>query len=335
MSTIENQITSSLENSLIEQVQTHNTRFRLIEQEIKKIIIGNDETIELIMTALLCNGHLLVEGLPGVAKTTLIKTVTDVLNLHFQRIQFTPDLLPADLIGTLVYNQKTGDFEARKGPLFAHIILADEINRAPAKVQSALLEAMQEQQVTIGNNTYPLPKPFFVFATQNPIEQEGTYSLPEAQVDRFMMKLRMGYPTILQEKQLLLIVDKDKKVSPCLDAATLFDAQKIVQAIYSDTLIVDYIARLIEATRFPDKYNLSSLAGYLKHGASPRASIALFQASKAQAFLQQRDFVIPDDVKKVFVPIVAHRLITTFGAETDGMTNEVIASKILQTVPTP
>lgn len=335
MNTTENQKMPSSEIPLIERIQTHNECFRLIEQEIKKVIVGNDTTIELILVALLCNGHILLEGVPGVAKTTLIKTVTDILSLHFQRIQFTPDLLPADLIGTLVYNQKTGDFEARKGPLFAHIVLADEINRAPAKVQSALLEAMQEQQVTIGNDTFFLPKPFFVFATQNPIEQEGTYPLPEAQVDRFMMKLHMGYPTVLQEKQLLLAVDKNKSVTPCIDVTTLFEAQKTVQSLYSDPLIIDYIARLIEATRFPEKHHLSSLKNYIRHGASPRASIALFQASKAQAFLQKRDFVIPDDVKTIFGPIVTHRLITTFGAETEGISSETITARIIDTVPTP
>ena len=320
---------------LFEQIQQQSSQFQCIEHEIKKVIIGHEETIQLLLVALLCNGHILLEGLPGVAKTTLIKTLTDILGLHFQRIQFTPDLLPADLLGTLVYNQKTSEFEARKGPLFAHIILADEINRAPAKVQSALLEAMQEQQVTIGNTTFALEKPFFVFATQNPIEQEGTYNLPEAQVDRFMFKLCMGYPTVLQEKQLLQQLTRRKEIIRSISQGDLFEAQRLSQLVYTDDLIVDYIVRLIEATRYPEKHHLIDLKQFIRHGASPRATIALFQASKARAFLQKRDFVIPDDVKAVFHATVDHRIITSFGAEAEGMTGHRINAAILKTVATP
>lgn len=306
-----------------------------IRMEIKKAIIGHDETIDLMLTAILCNGHVLLEGMPGVAKTTLIKTVTSILGLDFKRVQFTPDLLPADLIGTMIYNQKTSEFEARKGPIFTHIVLADEINRAPAKVQSALLEAMQERQVTIGNTTHHLDHPFLVFATQNPIEQEGTYTLPEAQVDRFMFKLIMGYPTREQEKMLLTDAYRDQQVFQSMTRNRLMQLQTLVSSVYIDDLVTDYITRIVAATREPAKYGCTEIARFILHGASPRATIALYGASRAYALVKKRHFVIPDDVKAVCAGILRHRLILTFEAEAEQFTSDLVVTKILNKIPVP
>lgn len=306
-----------------------------LQGEIKKIVVGHDATIDLMLTAILCNGHVLLEGMPGVAKTTLIKTVTTVLGLDFKRVQFTPDLLPADLIGTMVYNQKTGDFEPRKGPIFTHIVLADEINRAPAKVQSALLEAMQEQQVTIGNQTHLLERPFLVFATQNPIEQEGTYTLPEAQVDRFMFKLIMGYPSREQERMLLCDMYREQRVNSSMTRERLMQLQSLVSCVYADDLIVDYITRIVAATREPVKYGCADIARFILHGASPRATMAIYNASRAYALIKKRHFVIPDDVKTVCAGILRHRLILTFEADAEQLTSDAIITKILGRVSAP
>ncbi len=321
--------------ALKDQIYESSTRFQQIRSEIKRVIIGHDETIDLILIALLCDGHILLEGLPGVAKTTLAKTVAEILGLQFKRVQFTPDLLPSDLVGTMVYNQKTGDFEVRKGPIFAHVVLADEVNRAPAKVQSALLEAMQEQQITIGLETYHLEKPFLVFATQNPIEQEGTYNLPEAQVDRFIFKLIMGYPTCDQEKLLLSTWHQNKNVRCILNKDELLQTKKLTESVYVDELIIDYLARLVDATRYPERYGFDEYVNFIKHGASPRATLALFHASRARAFLQHRYFVIPDDVKAVAPAILRHRIKITFEAEAERVTEDKIISTILAGLSTP
>jgi MoxR-like ATPase len=323
-----------------EEIAQACTHFQQLRTEVKKIIIGQEQTIEFILIALLCDGHILLEGVPGVAKTTMVKTITDVLGLSFKRIQFTPDLLPADLIGTLIYNQKTADFETRKGPIFANLILADEINRAPAKVQAALLEAMQERQVTIGNQTYPLERPFLVFATQNPIEHEGTYRLPEAQVDRFMFKVLVGYPTLEQEKEILKLAHARTQLTTMFSRDEIVLAQEMVKNIYCDDLITNYIVKLVDATRNPEKYGsqrdgLAKLKNYILHGASPRATLALHHACRAYAFLHNRHFVTPDDVKSVAPAILRHRISTTFEADAENITSDILIQKILDTIPTP
>lgn len=318
-----------------ETINEVSSTFHQIKTESKKVIIGHEKTIEFILTALLCDGHILLEGMPGVAKTTIIKTITSILGLDFKRIQFTPDLLPSDLIGTLIYNQKTGDFETKKGPIFANLILADEINRAPAKVQAALLEAMQEQQVTIGSETFKLDQPFLVFATQNPIEQEGTYRLPEAQVDRFMFKLFIDYPTAAQEKEMLTSWFEKKQLTQILNKTEILAAQELIKKIYVDELITDYIVNIVDATRNPAKYHLPELRSYIMHGASPRATIALYHACRAYAFLHKRHFVTPDDVKAVCPAILRHRIMISFEAEAENITSDQIINKILGTVATP
>lgn len=323
-----------------EEIAQAGTNFQQLRTEVKKVIVGQEQTIEFILIALLCDGHILLEGVPGVAKTTMVKTITDVLGLSFKRIQFTPDLLPADLIGTLIYNQKTTEFETRKGPIFANLILADEINRAPAKVQAALLEAMQERQVTIGNQTFTLERPFLVFATQNPIEHEGTYRLPEAQVDRFMFKILVGYPTLEQEKEILKLAHVRAQLTTMLNRDEILMAQDMVKNIYCDELITDYIVKIVDATRNPEKYSsqrdsLSKIKNYILHGASPRATLALHHACRAYAFLKKRHFVTPDDVKAVAPAILRHRISTTFEAEAENITSDMLIKKILDTIPTP
>ena len=323
-----------------EEIALAGTQFQQLRTEVKKVIVGQEQTVEFILIALLCDGHILLEGVPGVAKTTMVKTITDVLGLSFKRIQFTPDLLPADLIGTLIYNQKTTDFETRKGPIFANLILADEINRAPAKVQAALLEAMQERQVTIGNQTYPLERPFLVFATQNPIEHEGTYRLPEAQVDRFMFKILVGYPTMEQEKEILKLAHTHAHLSTMLSRDEILIAQDLVKNIYCDDLITDYIVKIVDATRNPEKYSsqrdsLSKIKNYILHGASPRATLALHHACRAYAFLKKRHFVTPDDVKAVAPAILRHRISTSFEADAENITTDALIKRILDTIPTP
>jgi MoxR-like ATPase len=316
-------------------IKNESVRFSHLTNEVSKIIVGQENILHFINIALLCNGHILLEGVPGVAKTTMIKAVTAALGLSFKRIQFTPDLLPADLIGTLIYNQKTQDFETKKGPLFANLILADEINRAPAKVQAALLEAMQEHQVTIGSQTFFLEEPFLVFATQNPIENEGTYRLPEAQVDRFMFKLLVHYQNKDQEKKIVENRPPLSTIQQILSNTDIIRIQQLVNTIYVDSKIVDYIVNIIFATRNPHEHNLPELQPYIKYGVSPRATLALHHAAKAHAFLKERHFVTPDDVKAVCAPILRHRILLTYHAEAENITTEIIIKKILQAVPSP
>jgi MoxR-like ATPase len=325
--------THTQHTSLSEQILQAGTHIDLLKEEIKKIIIGHDDVINYMIIALLANGHVLLEGVPGVAKTTMVKTITNALGLTFKRIQFTPDLLPTDLIGTLIYNPKTQDFETKKGPIFANLILADEINRAPAKVQSALLEAMQEQQVTIGSSTYTLDKPFLVFATQNPIEQEGTYRLPEAQLDRFMFKVLVEYPTPTQEKAIVQRTHNLETINIALSSDTLFQQQQLVRAVYVDEKIVDYIVSLISAFRTPEQYGMADAKNLITHGPSSRASIALYRASQAEAFLKQRHFVIPEDVKRVAHATLRHRLPVTYEAEAQNIDSDALISMALRKVP--
>jgi MoxR-like ATPase len=324
-----------LRNETIEQIKEESSRFQLLSSEVHKTVVGNEQTIQFSMIAILCNGHILLEGVPGVAKTTLIKTITQALGLTFKRIQFTPDLLPADLIGTLIYNPKTQEFETKKGPIFANLILADEINRTPAKVQAALLEAMQEQQVTIGSTTYALDKPFLVFATQNPIEQEGTYRLPEAQVDRFMFKILIHYLPMNQEKEIIFKHMHEQNTQQVLTKNDIFLAQELVKQIYVDEKIVDYILSLVFATRMPDSFKLPKLKSFIEYGVSPRATLALYQAGQAYAFLKKRHFVIPDDIKAVAPAILRHRLSLTYEAEAESIKPDDIISTLLNTIPSP
>jgi MoxR-like ATPase len=320
----------------LRQLTEESSRFHSINLEVGKVIVGQHDTITFILIAMLCNGHILLEGVPGVAKTTMIKAITRSMGFDFGRIQFTPDLLPADLIGTLVYNPETRNFQTRKGPIFTNLLLADEINRAPAKVQAALLEGMQERQVTIGSTSYPLEHPFLVFATQNPIEQEGTYKLPEAQIDRFMFKLLVTYPDRQQEKELLLRTLEIERIQQVLNAADFFSAQKLVaETIYVDEKIIDYIVSIVFATRDPIKSGISEIAPYILYGVSPRATIALNAACRAHAFLKKRSFVIPDDVKAVALPILRHRLVLTYEAEAHGKSADNIINAILNTLPSP
>ncbi len=309
--------------------------FDQLKQEISRVVVGNHDAIELMVTAILCNGHVLLEGVPGIAKTTMVKTTAHALGLSFKRVQFTPDLLPADLIGTLVFNQQTNDFETKKGPIFAHVVLADEINRAPAKVQSALLECMQEHQVTIGSQTHKLDEPFLVFATQNPLEQQGTYQLPEAQIDRFMFKLHIDYPSIDEEQLVVQRVFKQQVVRPVVTCDDIFAAQRVIEQIYVDQKVIDYILRIVFATRTPTQFGLDKLAPYIQHGASPRATLNLYRASQAYALLHARQFVTPDDVKRVAVPILRHRLILSFQAHGQELTADQIVREILNGVSVP
>ncbi len=321
--------------TIIEQIKEESNRLQGLQIEVGKVIVGQKYIIDFIINAILSNGHILLEGVPGVAKTTMIKSINNALGLSFKRIQFTPDLLPADLIGTLIYNPKSQDFETKKGPLFANLILADEINRAPAKVQSALLEAMQEYQITIGSQTYKLDQPFLVFATQNPIEQEGTYRLPEAQLDRFLFKLKVDYPSISQEREILQSKLDLNVIQQVLTKDDIFAIQKLVQNIYVDEKIIDYITNIVFATRNPENYKLDDIIAYIRYGVSPRATLALFRASKTHAFLKQRHFVTPDDVKAVCPAVLRHRLILTYEAEADELSTDQIINKILNTVPSP
>jgi MoxR-like ATPase len=308
-----------------------------LKTEMAKVIVGQEYLIDRLIIGMLANGHVLLEGVPGLAKTLTINTLAQALDTTFQRIQFTPDLLPADLIGTLIYNQKDGAFVIKKGPVFANIILADEINRAPAKVQSALLEAMQEKQVTIGDETFKLPKPFLVMATENPIEQEGTYPLPEAQVDRFMLKLKVGYPTIEEERRILDRMahsNTEIPVNAVLHPDTILKAREIVDEIYIDDKIKDYILSIVFATREPEKYNLD-IADYLRYGASPRATINLTMGARAHAFMQGRGYVTPQDVKSIATDVLRHRVIVSYEAEAEELTSEDLIDKILSEIPVP
>jgi MoxR-like ATPase len=293
--------------------------------------------LERVLIGMLCNGHVLLEGVPGLAKTLTVRTFADSISAAFQRIQFTPDLLPADLVGTVIYNQQTASFTVRKGPIFANVILADEINRAPAKVQSALLEAMQERQVTIGNNTYPLPSPFLVLATQNPIEQEGTYPLPEAQVDRFMLKVKVGYPTREDEKEILnrMAGDGAPRASKVVTTEQIGAARAVLNRIYVDEKVKDYILNIVFATREPTKFGLKDLEDFIQYGASPRATISLTQAARAHAFLRHRGFVTPEDVKAIGLDVLRHRISLTYEAEAEELTPERIIQRVFERVEVP
>ena len=319
----------------MEVVHNENMQFSRFIDEVHKVIIGQEHALQFIALALLSDGHILLEGVPGVAKTTMIKAVTRALGLSFKRIQFTPDLLPSDLIGPLIYNSKIQDFETKKGPIFANLVLADEINRAPAKVQAALLEAMQEHQVTIGSQTYKLEEPFIVFATQNPVEQEGTYTLPEAQVDRFMFKLIIGYPSFEEEKKIVQSSLDISVIEQVLTKEDLLLAKELVKKVYVDDKICDYITRIVYATREPEKYDLADIKSFIQYGVSPRATLALYQAAKAYAFLKRRNFVIPDDVKMVAPAIMRHRLMISYEAEALGYSSDNLIDKILAVIPTP
>ncbi|MDI6703967.1 MAG: MoxR family ATPase [bacterium] len=305
--------------------------------EIGKVIVGQNYIIERLLIGLLANGHILIEGVPGLAKTLVVKTLSDTIQTKFQRLQFTPDLLPADLIGTMVYNPKTGRFTPKKGPIFANLILADEINRAPAKVQSALLEAMQERQVTIGDHTYPLDEPFLVLATQNPIEQEGTYPLPEAQIDRFMLKLKITYPNRKEEREIIARMTEGNlpSASEVVSPQEVIKARSTVNEVYMDERIKDYILDIIFATREPERYKLANLRGLIAYGASPRASIYLVLASKAYAFLKRRGYVTPEDVKLIGLDVLRHRIILTYEAEAEGVTSEDIIKQIFDQIEVP
>lgn len=305
--------------------------------EINKVIVGQKYLIERLMVGLLANGHILLEGVPGLAKTTSVKSLAACIRAGFSRIQFTPDMLPADVIGTQIYNPQSGDFSTRKGPIFSHLILADEINRAPAKVQSALLEAMQERQVTIGSRSYPLDEPFLVLATQNPIEQEGTYPLPEAQVDRFMLKIKIDYPAKEEERQILDLMAKTAPpppTRPVISPDPILSARKVINEIYLDDKVKDYIVDLVCCTREPESYQID-VADYIQLGASPRATIALALAAKSYAFLRGRGYVTPQDVKSIGMDVLRHRVAITYEAEAEEKTSEIIIQKIFDELPVP
>ncbi len=305
--------------------------------QVGKRIVGQEYMVERLLISLLTGGHVLLEGVPGLAKTLTVRTLAETISTSFQRIQFTPDLLPADVVGTMIYDQSNGQFSVKKGPIFANIILADEINRAPAKVQAALLEAMQEKQVTIGGTTFKLEEPFLVLATQNPIEQEGTYPLPEAQVDRFMLKLRVGYPTRDEEKEIMRRMAGGDRIQ-IQHAATpeaIMEARGRIADLYVDERIVDYIVDIVHATRKPKEAGLADLAPLIEFGASPRATIALAQASRAHAFLRGRTFVTPDDVKAIAPDVLRHRVITTYEAEAEEVTSDTIVQRVLGAIESP
>jgi MoxR-like ATPase len=308
-----------------------------VVDQVSRRIVGQNYMIERLVISILTGGHVLLEGVPGLAKTLAVRTLAETINTTFQRIQFTPDLLPADILGTQVYDQSNGQFSVKKGPIFANIILADEINRAPAKVQAALLEAMQEKQVTIGGQTFLLDEPFLVLATQNPIEQEGTYPLPEAQVDRFMLKLHVGYPTRDEEKEILRRMASGHAIAVQHVATpqTIMAARQRIADLYMDERIVDYIVSIVHATRFPAEAGLQDIVPLIEFGASPRATLSLAQASRAHAFLRERAFVTPDDVKAIAPDVLRHRVLTTYEAEAEEVTSDAIVSRILAAVPAP
>ena len=309
-----------------------------LKKNIKKVIVGQDQLIDKIIIAILADGHILLEGVPGLGKTLVVNTISSLINTKFQRIQFTPDMLPADLIGTLIYNQKLGKFETRKGPIFSNIILADEINRSPAKVQSSLLESMQEKQITIGENTFKLEKPFLVMATQNPIEQEGTYPLPEAQVDRFMFKLVVTYPDIESER-LILRNNTNSSVTPTVesivDPKVILEAQLVSETIYVDPKIEDYVLNLISATREPKQSGLHELKNIIDFGASPRATINLIKAAKARAFTEKRGYVTPEDIRFIGKDILRHRIILTYEAEAEEMSSDDVIDRLFESIEVP
>jgi MoxR-like ATPase len=306
-------------------------------RQVGRRVVGQEYMVERLLISILTGGHVLLEGVPGLAKTLTVRTLAETIDTTFHRIQFTPDLLPADVLGTQVFDQSTGQFSVKKGPIFANIILADEINRAPAKVQAALLEAMQEKQVTLGGQTFVLDEPFLVLATQNPIEQEGTYPLPEAQVDRFMLKLRVGYPTRDEEKEIMrrMAGGDPIPVQHVASPVTIMEARHRIADLYMDERIVDYIVEIVHATRAPAESGMKDLAPLIEFGASPRATIALAQASRAHAFLRGRTFVTPEDVKSIAPDVLRHRVLTTYEAEAEEVTSDTIVAKILSTVESP
>lgn len=322
---------------LTEKIREQNYFFSILKQEINKAIIGQEYMVNRLLIGLLGNGHILLEGVPGLAKTLAIKTLAEAVRGEFSRIQFTPDLLPADVVGTQIYNVKENDFSIKKGPIFANFVLADEINRAPSKVQSALLEAMQERQVTIGDETMALPKPFLVLATQNPIDQEGTYLLPEAQSDRFMLKCKIDYPSFEDERKVMQMVSTSEQpqIRPVISLQNIVDTKGLINQIYLDEKIEKYILDMVFATRYPEKYGLADLKNYISFGASPRASINLAIASRATAFLKNRAFVIPEDVKDVAKDILRHRIGLSFEAEAEEVTTEEIVDRILGRIQAP
>ena len=320
-----------------DEIEKKSIIVQTITAEIGKAIVGQHYVVNRLLVGLLANGHILIEGVPGLAKTYAVRTVAAAIKAKYQRIQFTPDLLPADIIGTQIYNQKTGEFTTSKGPLFANLILADEINRTPPKVQSALLEAMQERQVTIGEQSFKLDDPFLVLATQNPIEQEGTYPLPEAQLDRFLLKVKIGYPTRDEEKEIVerIAVKGEPTINAVIEPRDIVAARELCKSIYIDAKIKDYIVDLVLATRDPEKYGLADLKGLIRFGASPRASINLTTTARALAFLKRRGFVIPEDIKELAPDILRHRIILSYEAEAEEVTTDDIVQKILAGVEVP
>ena len=322
---------------LNERIQKESAFVDIISMEMNKVIVGQKHLVENLLIGLLADGHILLEGMPGLAKTLAINTLANIVDAKFNRIQFTPDLLPADVIGTMIYSQKSEQFQVKQGPIFANFVLADEINRSPAKVQSALLEAMQERQVTIGDNTYKLPKPFLVMATQNPVEQEGTYPLPEAQVDRFMLKVIVNYPKKEEEKQIIKMHNAREfpKATAVLKPEDIVRAREVVKDVYMDEKIEKYIVDIVYATRTPEEYGLGKLKDLISYGASPRASISLAMASKAYAFIKRRGYVIPEDVRAVCQEVLRHRIGLTYEAEAENITTESIITDIINTVEVP
>ncbi|SDC72556.1 MoxR-like ATPase [Algoriphagus faecimaris] len=314
----------------------HQEKIAAVVEEVRKVVVGQERMVNRLLIGLFTNGHILLEGVPGLAKTLTVNTLAKVLHLDFNRIQFTPDLLPSDLIGTMIYNQQNGDFEVKKGPIFANLILADEVNRSPAKVQSALLEAMQEKQVTIGETTYPLDRPFLVLATQNPVDQEGTYPLPEAQVDRFMMKVHIQYPSKADEMEVMRRMANmsfNSEVNAILSKQDIFDIRNQINEIKIAEPLEEYIIELVFATRFPEQYGLKNEAKYIQFGVSPRASINLNLASKAVAYLEGRDYVLPEDIKEIAEDVLNHRIILNYEAEADNINTRDLVKILLEKVP--
>jgi len=322
---------------LIREVERETLTLKQVETEIRKVIVGQDYLVDRLLVGLLTRGHLLIEGVPGLAKTLAVKTLSQTLHLDFQRIQFTPDLLPADLVGTLIYDQKKGEFLPRQGPIFSHVVLADEINRAPAKVQSALLEVMEERQVTLGDTTYTLEEPFMVLATQNPIEQEGTYPLAEAQVDRFMMKLKLTYPSRVEEEEILnrMLVASDLAVDVILDRERLLELRRVTDGVYLDAKMRRYIVDLVFATREPRTSGFEDMADLISYGASPRATLFLARAAKGLALVRGRGYVIPEDVKEVAPDVLRHRLVPTYEAEAEEVSTDDLVARLLDRVEVP
>jgi len=325
-------------NILNDKIKEDSAFIQPLSLQLKSLVVGQENLIEKLIIAILANGHVFLEGVPGLGKTYIVNALAKLIDTKFQRIQFPPDLLPADIIGTLIYNQAKSSFEVKKGPIFSNIILADEINRSPAKVQSALLEAMQERQVTIGDSTYKLENPFLVMATQNPIEQEGTYPLPEAQVDRFMFKVLVDYPSEIEELKILQSMSSltdQVEINPAVNSQQILNARKTIDQIHIAENLQKYIVSLVFATREPSRYNLKDLTGLIDFGASPRASLFLVQASKALAFMNQRGYVIPEDIRNVGLAILRHRVVLSFEAEAEEINSDEIVTRIFESVPTP